>query len=147
MDIDVVFQDIAVDVYEPNRIALTVDGDLYSWDAKGLNVDIVEGPFVAIDAQYTLCAIHQWDGLKCWDYLGKEPYLVNPEVKGKTLCFGGAENCVLDYDGTVDCDGLSPDFDVPLTTLSCAYNKVLCGLTESGEGRCWNEEKGMWKLP
>ncbi len=147
LDIDVVFTDLSIRTRGRDRFALSAEGDLYSWSVKVTDVDMVEGPYVAIDGAYPFCAIHQQDGLKCWDYLFQDPYFVDPGIQGKALCYGGGENCVLGYDGSVTCDDLSPDFDVPLTTLSCSYEEEICGITESGEGRCWSKEKGMWKLP
>ncbi len=155
LDSDVVFKDISVNTLDDSRLGLSEDGTLYSWmPSLRWGIDSLPGSFVALDGVHDTCALDSERGLVCWDWVEgwEAPFLVDPSVQGTVLCYGSYAGCVLRDDGAVTCmkEGLTPEFDVPLVTLKCAGLSdwgTLCGLTESGEGRCWSEEKGMWKLP
>jgi hypothetical protein len=119
------------------------------------------GGFTSFDVSCIVSALHPQYGFVDWFYSAPTPLsideatTIDPEHGGKDLCDG----CVLLNDGTVWCDSQQassdqpPAFDVPLTSISCSYtvgedfaNFTICGLTEEGEGRCWNQNDGMWAI-
>jgi hypothetical protein len=128
--------------------ALSTSSTIVWWDYE--SYESAPG-FLDVEVGYgEYCALHDEDGLLCWSP-GVEPLLEtasysNPEITGSKVCVTWGLVSVLQTDGSVWCRdcAVQPEFDVPLTSLSCGYS--ICGLTETGEARCWREDRGMWAI-